>query len=130
MRKILAILVLFILGGFYMILPTYPKIDENKSVYDIKNFVDSIVKYNSNYYIKTARISQKRPDKYINETDTFLKEYKSCNDDKECIVSRYNEYMKEWTHFQLEKETKQKYTIDKFGYKVGKALYETFSFLY
>lgn len=130
MKKILAILVILVFCGFSMALPDYPKIDENKSLNEIKYFIDKTIRSNSSYYIQTARISQKRPNEYIKETELFIKNYTSCKNDKDCIIDTYNDYMDDWTHFQLEKEAKQQYTIDIFGYKVAKAIYETFPFLY
>jgi len=130
MRTILISIVVILISLFYIVTPSYPQINEKQSVPQIKKFVNYIVNYNKEYYGKMAKISKEKPIEYIEASKDFSKEYKLCKDNKECIISTYNDYMDDWVHFLLKKESRQEYMKKQFGTKVGSAINTTFPFLF
>jgi len=128
--KIGAVVAIVLIGLFYMVAPNYPKIDSDRSLDNIKGYLESVLKVQAKNINMEALAKNKRVPV---ETEAAFRQLTidmdKCNDNKECLIEAYDEYMDDWCTAGIRKYTRAKWMVKKFGV-IGQEINKNMASLY
>ena len=119
-----------LLALFYMISPSYPEVSAEQSDNAIKAQIKSILKKQAKNLQWEAMADNRRVTVEAEKAYKAIgKDLDKCNNDKECLVEVYEEYMDEWSTSGLKKQARAQWMVDRFGL-IGQEINRNFGAIY
>ena len=107
--------------------PNHPHIGETQTTKEVMKFIKQSYEQNSlNISLEYQGVT---PIEYIKASENYIYNLKKCKNNKECLITKYDEFMNDWSSEISRKYTRAYYMLEKFGV-IGEQINKSLGFMY